>query len=209
VLVCCIAIYGCTPAVLRPNDRWDVCQVAVDEKFGSSVFQPNPLRDPAGMAKGAAGGALARPLVVPPVGIIAFAVLGAAAGAACDAASLRHPDAEANFEKIAGRGRGLDRHGASETGAVPVSEPGVGFTPPFDPAVFPDRRGLGGVDRARPGGLRHPYAAAHQSHADLPADQESPGGSTPPWAHQRLESTGRYLGIEVDDALEIAEQTEV
>jgi hypothetical protein len=28
-------------------------------------------------------------------------------------------------------------------------------------------------------------------------------------AHHRLESTVRYLGIEVDDALEIAEQTEV
>ncbi|MET3106443.1 site-specific recombinase XerC [Oxalobacteraceae bacterium GrIS 1.18] len=27
--------------------------------------------------------------------------------------------------------------------------------------------------------------------------------------HNRLESTVRYLGIEVDDALEIAEQTEV
>ena len=27
--------------------------------------------------------------------------------------------------------------------------------------------------------------------------------------HTRLESTVRYLGIEVDDALEIAEQTEV
>jgi len=27
--------------------------------------------------------------------------------------------------------------------------------------------------------------------------------------HSKLESTARYLGIEVDDALEIAEQTEV
>ena len=27
--------------------------------------------------------------------------------------------------------------------------------------------------------------------------------------HTKLESTGRYLGIEVDDALEMAEQTEV
>jgi integrase len=27
--------------------------------------------------------------------------------------------------------------------------------------------------------------------------------------HSKLESTGRYLGIEVDDALEMAEQTEV
>jgi hypothetical protein len=27
--------------------------------------------------------------------------------------------------------------------------------------------------------------------------------------HSKLESTGRYLGMDVDDALEIAEQTEV
>ncbi len=30
-----------------------------------------------------------------------------------------------------------------------------------------------------------------------------------PLGHSKLESTVRYLGIEVDDALEIAEQTEV
>ena len=38
--------------------------------------------------------------------------------------------------------------------------------------------------------------------------QKSSGRSTPPWAH-RIGKHGRYLGIEVDDALEIAEQTEV
>jgi len=30
-----------------------------------------------------------------------------------------------------------------------------------------------------------------------------------PLSHTKLESTVRYLGIDVDDALEIAEQTEV
>jgi len=40
-------------------------------------------------------------------------------------------------------------------------------------------------------------------------------GCVTPWnkgkllGHTKLESTVRYLGIEVDDALEIAEQTEV
>lgn len=29
------------------------------------------------------------------------------------------------------------------------------------------------------------------------------------WGHTKLESTVRYLGIEVDDALEMADQTEV
>ena len=63
----------------------------------------------------------------------------------------------------AGRGRRLDHGGASETGAVPLSEPRVGVAPSFDPAVFPDRRVVGRVDRAGPGGLRHAFAAAHQS----------------------------------------------
>jgi hypothetical protein len=61
---------------------------------------------------------------------------------------------------------------------------GVGIPASFDRAVFTDRRGLGEVDWARPGGLRHPYAAAHRSHADLPADQESPDGSALAGAHQ-------------------------
>ena len=53
--------------------------------------------------------------------------------------------------------------GASEAGAVPLSEPRVGVASSVDPAVLPDRRVLGGVDWAGPGGLRHPFAAAHQS----------------------------------------------
>jgi hypothetical protein len=64
------------------------------------------------------------------------------------------------------------------------SEPGVGIPASVDPAVFPDCRGLGGVHRARPGGLRHPYAAAHQSDADLPSDPKSSGRSAPAGAHQ-------------------------
>jgi hypothetical protein len=99
LLACCIAICGCTTAVLRPNDRWDVCQVAVDEKFGSSVFRPNSLRHPAGVARGVAGGALAG-LIYGPMGIVMLTAAGVAHGAACTAASQSHPDAEANFEKI-------------------------------------------------------------------------------------------------------------
>ena len=45
-------------------------------------------------------------------------------------------------------GRGLGQGGASETGAVPLSEPCVGVTSSFDPAVFPVRRVLGGVNWA-------------------------------------------------------------
>src|SRR5437016_5494197 len=67
---------------------------------------------------------------------------------------------------------------------------------------------LGGVDWARLSGLRHAFDAAYQADADLPADQESPAVQLL-LGHSKLESTVRYLGIEVDDALEIAEQTEV
>jgi hypothetical protein len=35
-----------------------------------------------------------------------------------------------------------------------------------------------------------------------------PCGATLAW-HQRIESTVRYLGVEVEDALEIAEKTDV
>jgi hypothetical protein len=42
---------------------------------------------------------------------------------------------------------------------------------------------------------------------EIPTDEESPSRATA--SHTKLESTVRYPGIEVDDALEISEQTEV
>ena len=58
-------------------------------------------------------------------------------------------------------------------------------------------------------GLKHD--APHQSFADLPKDQEPQNLRAVQLllGHSKLESTVRYLGIEVDDALEMAEQTEV
>ena len=51
---------------------------------------------------------------------------------------------------------------------------------------------------------------SHQPDAELPAAHQQPAcPSSSDWADTKLESTVRYLGIEVDDALEIAEQTEV
>ena len=78
------------------------------------------------------------------------------------------------------RGRGMDQHGALEGGAVPLSKPSVRIASTVDTAVFPDRRVVGGVDWTRPGGLRHPFNAAHQTDADIPADQESSGRPTSP-----------------------------
>jgi integrase len=50
-----------------------------------------------------------------------------------------------------------------------------------------------------------------QGDADLPAHQESANLRAVQLllGHSKLESTMRYLGIEVDDALEISEQTEI
>jgi len=93
---------ACASPLLAPDDRGHVCQVAVDEKFGSNIFHPNPLRNPAGVAGGAAAGALAGLIGGPMlfIAVPAFATMGAVAGAACGAASLIHPDAEADFERI-------------------------------------------------------------------------------------------------------------
>jgi len=82
----------------------------------------------------------------------------------------------------AGRGRCLDHGGTSEAGAVPLSEPRCGVAASIDPAVLPDRRVVGGVDWARPGGVRHPFHAAYQTDPNLPEDQESAGCPTSPWS---------------------------
>jgi hypothetical protein len=49
---------------------------------------------------------------------------------------------------------------------------------------------------------------AYQTDTDLPADQASPGGPTSAWPWQ-IKVHRQILGIDVDDALEIAEQTDV
>jgi site-specific recombinase XerC len=75
-------------------------------------------------------------------------------------------------------------------------------------SVRPDRAALGARDRIDPSRVRHPYAAPHQATLiyrrtkNLRAVQLLLG-------HSKLKSTVPYLGIEVDDALEMAEQTEV
>jgi len=123
------------------------------------------------------------------------------------------PDPTADFWGNQGFGvseggdRSLDRCSASEVRAVPLYESCVGFTSPFDRAVSPDRRVLGVVDWAKPDNLWHSFAVPnptliYRRTKNLQAVQLLLG-------HSKLESTVRYLGIEVDDALEITEQTEV
>jgi hypothetical protein len=89
-------------SLIAPDDRKHICQIAVDEKFGSPVFHANPLYNPAGGLIGAAVGAMAG-LFPSPLAIFTvpmYAGLGAEAGTACATASLSHPNAEADFENI-------------------------------------------------------------------------------------------------------------
>lgn len=67
---------------------------------------------------------------------------------------------------------------------------------------------MGVRNRLGPGRLRHAHVAADKSVFDLPAHQESQAVQLL-LGHTKLESTVRYLGIEVDDALEMAEQRDV
>lgn len=76
-----------------------------------------------------------------------------------------------------------------------------------DAAVRSYCRWLGRGDRLGSSHVRHPFGPTHQAHADLPANEE-PGAVQLLLGHTKLESTVRYFGIEIDDALEIAEQTE-
>jgi len=72
-----------------------------------------------------------------------------------------------------------------------------------------DRPELGEPDRARFSCLWYAHAAPHQGLPDLSSNEESLRAVQLLLGHTKLESTVRYLGIEVDDALEMAEQTEV
>jgi hypothetical protein len=62
--------------------------------------------------------------------------------------------------------------------------------------------------RARPELLWHALTAPNQSDPDLSAYRQSAAVQLL-LGHRKIESTVRYLGIEVDDALAIAEQVDV
>jgi hypothetical protein len=52
------------------------------------------------------------------------------------------------------------------------------------------------------------HSMRYQSYADLPAHGQ-PARRPAPFGHTKIESTVRDLGVEVDDALEIAEKIDV
>jgi hypothetical protein len=64
------------------------------------------------------------------------------------------------------------------------------------------------TDKGDPASIRHALTAPHKGNADIPANRQftcCPAAA----GHTKIESTVRYLGIEVDDALAIAEQVDV
>jgi integrase len=102
----------------------------------------------------------------------------------------------------------MDSARRSQAGGLSVPEQGTYITPPLDSAICASRRGWIreiGLDAAAYGThtLRRTKASLiYRRTKNLRAVQLLLG-------HTKLESTVRYLGIEVDDALEMAEQTEV
>ena len=69
-------------------------------------------------------------------------------------------------------------------------------------------RQLGPGNWPGPGSLWYSFDEEDTGGADIPTHQE-PESSSLLLGRTKLESTARYLGIEVDDALELAEQTDV
>lgn len=100
--VMCGLLSACANPLLAPDDRNHVCRVVVEEQFGSPIFHANVLASPAGGLVGAGQRALLGfnssilAIFTVPIG----AAIGAAASSACVAASLNHPAAEADFERL-------------------------------------------------------------------------------------------------------------
>ena len=103
---------------------------------------------------------------------------------------------------------GLNRSGRTVPGEQSLSKPTSRLNPSVHPAVRADCGFLGhatGLDKASYGThtLRRTKATLiYRRTKNLRSVQLLLG-------HTKLESTVRYLGIEVNDALEMAEQTEV
>ena len=76
-----------------------------------------------------------------------------------------------------------------------------------DATVCAARRQVGQRHRSRPEQVCHIFYAANQGDADLSPHWQPARGAA--FGHSKIESTVRYLGIEVDDALEIAEKIDV
>lgn len=73
---------------------------------------------------------------------------------------------------------------------------------------MPESSTAGCRDLVGPIRLRDSYDAQEEVHANLSRDKNLCAAQLL-LGHTALESTVRYLGVEVDDALDVAEQTEL
>jgi len=99
-----VLLPGCAPMSLQPSDRAQVCRIDVDARLPQPVFVANPASSESGVLVGAGAGAL-QGLLTGPAAIVAvpiLGILGAGVGAACADSALRHPSANADFERILG-----------------------------------------------------------------------------------------------------------
>ena len=99
----------------------------------------------------------------------------------------------------------LDSPRGIESGGLSVSEPNTTFPTSVDPAIRENCRGLGQRNRL---GCRR-YGTRSPSRSPWCSRRTKNLRAVQLLGHSKLESAVRYLGIEVDDALEMAEQTEV
>ena len=77
--------------------------------------------------------------------------------------------------------------------------------------LFPSRIRFGFLDqgnRSRSNGLWYPYDSSYECIVDLPSHEEHSGGPIAPRTYQ-VGKHGAIPGIEVEDVLELSEQTEV
>jgi len=96
---------GCATQSLSTSDRAQVCRIDVEVKCSQATFVPNPLSTGAGALVGAGTGAIAGVSGFPPAALLLAplgVLFGGAYGANCAAASLKHPSANADFERILG-----------------------------------------------------------------------------------------------------------
>lgn len=68
---------------------------------------------------------------------------------------------------------------------------------------------MGEIDRAGPQLIWYAFDAADEGPADLPKDREPSGYLQFLLGHTKMGSTVRYLDVELEDALAIAEAVEI
>ena len=91
---------------------------------------------------------------------------------------------------------------------VLVSQPLPPPTTDLNPAVCASGPGLGGRDWSGSKRLRHTFTSTHEGGPDL-RKTDNLRAVQLLIGHTKVDSTVRYLGVELEDALSIAEQIDI